>query len=109
MTRAFSPLAQCAFDQWINMDTWHTGHACDEERFYVFVWAIVRFSRRRPDETEIQLHIRAAKAGKFDPEAIAFYAKKFGALYNHLYEFGKARKLQGTPVLEIARFLASSH
>ena len=109
MTKTFSPLVQRAFDQWINMDTWHSGHACDDERFYVFVWAVVRRNRNRPDASAIQTQIKAAKEGKFEPDALDFHAKNFADLYNHLCDFAKARKLPGTPSRDVARYLASQH
>ena len=32
-----TPKVSKAFDRWINIETWHTGHYADDGRFYAFV------------------------------------------------------------------------
>jgi len=53
----FSPIVGRYFDAWINCDTWYTGHRNDEERFYKFVKAVLRYCKRRPSDTQVRQHI----------------------------------------------------
>jgi hypothetical protein len=39
-----------AFDSFLQIDTWHTRHPTDEERFFVALSKVVRNSKFNPDE-----------------------------------------------------------
>jgi hypothetical protein len=44
---------------WVNKDTWHTGHPYDDERFYKFVEALMK-SGYMLDEPELRVRITRA-------------------------------------------------
>jgi hypothetical protein len=103
-----SPIVEKAFRKWINTPTWYTGHPCDEERFYRFVWTIVRFSRRPPSESLIRELIASTWDGKLESEFLGIRALEYSHLYATLYEFAKIRNKpipflldkEGNPVID---------
>jgi hypothetical protein len=47
MSVYFSEMIDRYFLAWIRIDTWHTAHPSDMERFYKFVKALKRYSRKK--------------------------------------------------------------
>lgn len=88
---AFSPNVMKAFDAWIRVDTWHTGHALDEKRFYRFVWAVLEYSRRKPSEADVFEAIIRAHGGQFEATFLEQKARHYANLYLDLHAFAKAR------------------
>src|SRR5438046_2230767 len=85
------------FRAWIGVDTWHTAHLSDLERFYKFVWAVHRYCRPRkgsttsrkrlPSDTAIRLAIFAARKDTFDNEYLETLANEYASIYTHLLDF----------------------
>lgn len=86
-----SPLIKKSFDAWINCHTWHTGHPCDEARFYTFVWNVFRYSRKRPSEINLRELILERERGKLESEYLENVALSYSGLYAILLEFAEAR------------------
>src|ERR1700752_2057388 len=83
-----------AFDAWVGVPTWHTGHPLDEKRFYRFVWEVYRLSRgRRPTESHLRGEIVAAWGDQLEDAYLRQKAKHYANLYEHLYTFAKAKSL----------------
>ena len=49
-----SPVVGRYFDAWLRLDTWDSYHPLDKERFYLFVKAVARYSRRVPSAGDIK-------------------------------------------------------
>jgi hypothetical protein len=94
-----APTTQRAFDSWIKHDAWYTGHDNDLARFHAFVWAVIRYSRRPPSESDIRELIAQHWKG-FDDYALAA-----SNLYKSLYDFGKARNAPGVASSEVERYI----
>lgn len=85
------------FRAWIRVDTWHTKHLSDLERFFKFVWAVHRYCRARkgakrskkrlPSDTEIREAIIETRRDTFNAEALEDEAQFFSSLYGHLLDF----------------------
>lgn len=102
-----APIPKRAFDAWIKHGTWYTGHDCDLARFHAFVWAVVRFSRRPPSESDIRELIRQKWEGRlYDLDAYALNASR---LYQSLYDFGKAQKTPGVAPREVEQHPFEMH
>jgi len=50
-----------ALKRWLGPDTWHTGHPCDEERFYAWVRALHAASHSR-----VESELRTTATAKLD-------------------------------------------
>jgi len=87
-----SPVVARYFDAWICWDTWDSHHPFDNQRFYRFVKAVVRYSRRRPP---LSGHIRSLVvkkwSGRRTPAALRKAADDFARLYETLLEYEKTR------------------
>jgi hypothetical protein len=91
------PSVEPYFRAWIMVDTWHTGHLSDLERFYKFVWSVHRYcrprkgvrksKRRLPSDGEIRNAILDARSDSFNAEALEREAQQFSMLYTHLLDF----------------------
>jgi hypothetical protein len=103
--RPFSPIVHRAFDAWINRETWYRGNPQDEQSFYAFAWAFLRYAGREPGQGELRDRILELKTGKFEAEYLHRLASEYDTLFRHLYDFTKARKNPGVPSPEVARFL----
>lgn len=88
---AFSPKVKKAFDAWAIVETWHTGHALDEQRFYQFVRAVLSYARKKPSEEFIREELLKIWSGKLDEEYLRNKIKEFMSLYEHLYSFVKVK------------------
>ncbi|WP_291587379.1 MULTISPECIES: hypothetical protein [Comamonas] len=86
-----SPKVKEAFEHWIKMPSWHTGHAADEGRFFAFVWTVCRVSRKPPTEREVREEIMRAWSERLGAEFVGEKALYFSGLYQTLYDFAKAR------------------
>jgi hypothetical protein len=86
-----SPLIEQHFRQWISVELWYVGHPLDEERFYRFVWCVIRLSRKPPSEEFIRNLIIAEWEGKLESTYLSGKAIHYSGLYATLSEFAKAR------------------
>lgn len=85
------PIVQNAFDGWIKPETWHTGHALDDNRFFRFVWVAATHSKSSPGEDEIEQMIIHNWKGRLAPEYLKDKARKYASLYVTLSDFAKVR------------------
>jgi hypothetical protein len=86
-----SHFTQKAFDKWIKAKTWHTGHPLDEKRFFHFVWAAFRYSRRRPGQAELAEMIAEEWRGRIAEDFLESKARYYAGLYAVLLDFAKTR------------------
>ena len=82
-----SPVVSRYFDVWIINDTWDSGHRLDRERFYRFVKAVVRYSRKIPSPGDIQELIEQQWQKTRSPKALQAAADEFSSLYQTLIEY----------------------
>jgi hypothetical protein len=86
-----SPVVRRMFQQWIKSETWYTGYACDQDRFYRFVWAVVRYSRRRPEGRELESLMIQKWKGRLAQDVLEQQARGYASLYTRLIDFAKNR------------------
>ena len=98
-------IPQRAFEEWIKSD-WYTWHPCDLKRFHAFVWAVVRYSRRPPSESDIRDLIYLHWDGRLHD--LGRYALEASLKYQALYEFGKDRNAPGVSSRAMEQFLAQA-
>lgn len=80
------------FDAWVCRDTWDSHHSLDNQRFYRFVKAVARYSRRRPPlPGHIRTLIVQRWSGRLAPAALSESADEFAELYQTLLEYEKTR------------------
>jgi hypothetical protein len=80
------------FDAWICRDTWDSFHPLDNQRFYRFVKAVARYSRRPPLPRDIKTLIVERRGGdRRITAALSKTADKFVDLYQTLLEYEKTR------------------
>jgi len=82
-----SPVVGRYFDAWIKLQTWDSGHQLDQQRFYRFVKAIVRYSRRRPSSIEVESLIEARWEGRRDSESLEETARHFASIYTAILDY----------------------
>jgi hypothetical protein len=87
----FSPKIKKAFDAWVTVETWHTDHILDNQRFYQFVRAVLVYSRKKPSESFIREELLKIWSGKLDEKYLINKINQFTSLYEHLYSFGKLK------------------
>lgn len=86
-----SPVTQRAFDMWMGPDTWAKGHPSDEGRFYNFVWAVARYSRRPIGAAELRDLIFAEWEGRIEEAYLQDKAMSFSNRFDDLLDFARAR------------------
>ena len=79
------------FDAWIRLDTWDSGHALDNERFFRFVEAVARYSHRPPVSREIRTLILKRWRGQRAGSSLRKAADRFVARYDTLLAYEKTR------------------
>lgn len=93
-----SPRVKKAFEEWINTNSWHTGHDLDKARFYRFVWSIFTFSRKSPDASSIRNEILKRWEDRLEAKYLQEKAIHYSQLLEVLYEFAMAKNA-GRPFL----------
>ena len=82
----FSKLVDCYLIEWINVGTWYTGHPYDMERFYKFIHALKRFSKKEICAKDVENRIKEAVTnghGGFNKEELNRIAKEFSIIAIH--------------------------
>lgn len=83
--RDMSPL-----DKWLNVETWHTFHPKDEERFYKAVFVLMVHNTPHPEPEHVRDYILEKQAGRFAEDylhhAADRYVDKYDAVYSFVYE-----------------------
>ena len=82
-----SPVVSRYFDNWIDNDTWDSGHWLDRARFYRFVKAVTRYSRKTPHPGSLQELIIQRWRKRRTNKALAAAADDFASLYQTLIEY----------------------
>src|SRR5919197_5186345 len=79
------------FDVWICRDSWDSHHPLDDERFYRFVKAVARYSRRRaPSPADVHALIIKKWSGQgVDHVELEKIATEFAELYQTLLNYEK--------------------
>jgi len=89
---ALSRVVRRYFDAWISHDTWDSYHLLDSERFYRFVKAAARYSRRKtPWPRDVKAGILTPWRRRRPAAALNRTADRFVALYQTLLEYEKTR------------------
>ena len=76
------------FEVWIALDSWDSFHPLDLQRFYRFVKAVVRYSRKPPSSRDVHALIMARRnkqrsVDAFDDQAAERYADIYETLINY--------------------------
>ncbi len=90
-TMKLSPVIARYFDSWICHDTWDSHHLFDRERFYRFVKAVARYSRRAPLPGDVQALIVDRWRHRRVRTALHRATERYGALYQTLLEYERTR------------------
>src|SRR6516164_8403786 len=75
------------FDIWIRQETWDSGHWSDRERFYRFVKAVKRYSRRPVSSDQIQTLMIDRWRHRRDSTVLEIKVEKYGEIYQILLEY----------------------
>jgi len=90
-----SPVISRYFDDWIGQDGWHSGHWMDTKRFYCFVKAVARYSRRKtPSWADIHALIMQKWEGRdldLDSAELDERANEFAERYQMLLDYEKTK------------------
>lgn len=76
---------------WISRDTWDTHHPLDSARFYRFVKAVARYSRRAPSSGTIHNAIMSRWKEQRDNAALRETADHYTELYRTLLEYERTK------------------
>jgi hypothetical protein len=89
MAKYFSKIVDRYFMRWISPDTWHTHHPLDMKRFYGFVKALRRYSRKRGSPRLRANIIMAAKIKhpELDEECLEERADYFSSLAHKILDY----------------------
>jgi hypothetical protein len=81
------------FDDWISQDSWDSHHPSDDARFYRFVKAVARYSRRRvPSQGDVRaLIIQRWSRQEGDNVELEKIANEFAELYQTLLDYEQTR------------------
>lgn len=79
------------FDTWICRDTWDSHHRLDDQRFYRFVKAVARYSRRPPRPSDVKNLIVQKRGAGQTSSTLRKAADEFVELYETLLEYEKTR------------------
>ncbi len=79
------------FDAWICQDTWDSRHPLDDQRFYRFVKAVARYSRRQPRPSDIKNLIVQKRSAGHASSDLRKVADEFVELYETLLKYEKTR------------------
>lgn len=74
-----------AFDFFLNIDTWHTRHPSDENRFFVCLNKVVRHEEFSPDEMGEYMRQKTGRTDRRDP--LAGQIDKYVALARTIKQF----------------------
>jgi len=80
-----SPVVNRYFQHWLLHDSWHSGHWADMERFFKFVKAVLRYSKKRPSDSEVRDRIMEREG--LPQDDLEKRASHFAGLYAHILEF----------------------
>jgi hypothetical protein len=84
-----SPVVHRYFEAWIHRNTWDSYHSQDNEKFYRFIKAIARYSRRVPSPADIYTLIVERWKGQRDSAKLDETAERFADLYQTLMDYEK--------------------
>ena len=82
-----SPVVFRYFDAWIRHDTWDSLHTLDDERFYRFVKAVLRYSRRRLSPGDLEEIIVDRWKKRRVSSALDRAAERYRKLYRTLVAY----------------------
>ncbi len=82
--KELSPTVAKYFMKWILTSTWYTEHTCDMDRFYKFVKAVKRWSKKRPSG-ELVRQLIVEHGGPL--EDLEKMADHFKSLYVEILEY----------------------
>ncbi len=88
-TVALAPVIGRYFEAWICLDTWDSYHPLDERRFYRFVKAVARYTRRVLSPADIHALIVERRDGQQDRAELNKTAKQFAERYQTLLDYEK--------------------
>lgn len=89
--RKLPPVVGNYFHGWIRLSTWASGHGSDDERFFRFVKATLRFMRRKPiTEQQLQDLILEHGAHACSGEHLVQEARERASLYQSIREYERS-------------------
>ena len=79
-----------SLDKWLNVETWHTFHPKDEERFYKAVYHLMLQNTPCPEPEHVRNYILDKQSGKLAEDylesTVERYVDKYDAVYSFIYE-----------------------
>jgi hypothetical protein len=79
------------FEAWIALDTWDSFHPLDLQRFYRFVKAVVRYSRKPPSSGDVHALITARWNKQRPVDALERAADRYAEIYETLMNYERTR------------------
>lgn len=77
-------------DKWLDVETWHTFHPLDEERFYKSVYRLMAINTPHPEPEQLRDYILAKKTDSLEAnyleQTISRYVSKYDVIYSFIYE-----------------------
>src|SRR5919198_6523312 len=89
-----SPTVSRYFDDWMCWEQWHSCHPLDNERFYRFVKAVARYSRKAPSRADVYALILERWSGQeidLDDAGLDEAATEFAERYRMLMDYEKTK------------------
>lgn len=87
-----SQRCQEEYERWIGNENWHTGHPLDKKRFYNFVDAFLRYSRKEMGGDDLKRDIISRYEAKLDSKSLEDDAEHYTVLFCEIVEFIRVTK-----------------
>ena len=79
------------FEAWIALDSWDSFHPLDLQRFYRFVKAVARYTRKPFPPGDVRALIKARRNKQRSADALDHAADRYAEIYETLLEYEKTR------------------
>lgn len=107
--KRLSPVVNRYFENWICQDSWLSFHPLDKQRFYRFVKAVMRYSRKScPSAADIRALILSRRGELKTIEELDNAAEQYADMYETLLEYERTGDFPSTMIerTNIVRFHA---
>jgi hypothetical protein len=82
-----SPLSKESYLRWITVETWHTNHYLDRQRFFDFVRTYLQYSRKSISANELREDIFIRYKNKLKEDYLTKEANYYSQLFADLIDF----------------------
>ncbi|WP_337020881.1 hypothetical protein [Pantoea anthophila] len=77
-------------DSWLNVETWHTLHPKDDERFYKAIHKLMLINDPSPEPEQVRDYVLKLKTGQFQEDylerTVSRYVGQYEAVFSFIYE-----------------------